>query len=89
VIYNKVNAPVHFGFALAQLDDNGVDSTFDLEVTAFDMQGGTMPAGLRLRESPTLPSKGCVSRSAQADGTYRIGSFFDIFTEISLDGGQT
>ena len=21
--------------------------------------------------------------------TYRIGSFFDVFTEISLDGGQT
>ena len=43
---------------------------------------------MMLRESPSLPSRG--KTSVQGLGrTYRIGSFFDVFTEISLDGGQT
>jgi len=47
-------------------------------------------AVLMLRESPTRASLGKTTIQSQASGGgYRIGSFFDVFTEISLDGGQT
>ena len=38
---------------------------------------------------PSSPSRGATQIDPQSDGSYRIGSFFDIFPEISLDGGQT
>jgi hypothetical protein len=63
--------------------------TFDTEMLALDLTGATLPGGIRLRESPTLPSRGRTSVARQPDGTYRIASFFDIFTELSLDGGMT
>ena len=41
-----------------------------------------------IRESPSKASLGRTSvRTTPND--YRISSFFDIFTEVSLDGGQT
>jgi hypothetical protein len=41
-----------------------------------------------IRESPTLASTGKTTERPGAGGFY-IDSFFDIFTELSLDGGQT
>lgn len=41
-----------------------------------------------LRESPTQPSLGQLLLSDLGGGTFRIDSFFDVFTEISLDGGN-
>ena len=61
---------------------------YDTEMLALNIQGGDLPPGVMLRESPTLPSRGSTQITPQADGTYRIGSFFDIFVEVSLDGGQ-
>ena len=42
-----------------------------------------------IRESPTLPSLGQTSITSLGGGLYRIDSFFDVFTELSMDGGQT
>jgi hypothetical protein len=53
------------------------------------MSGGSLPGNIRLRESPTKASLGRTSVRPDPNGGYRIGSFFDIFTEISTDGGQT
>ena len=41
-----------------------------------------------VRESPSLASLGRTSVRTDSTG-YQISSFFDIFTEVSLDGGQT
>jgi len=62
---------------------------YDTEMLSLNIQGGDLPAGVMIRESPTEPSRGQTEIDAQADGTYRIGSFFDIFPEVSLDGGQS
>gem|GEM_PF-1117597 len=62
---------------------------YDTEMLALTIPPGQLPGNLRLRESPTLPSRGAVRIASAADGSVRIGSFFDIFTEISLDGGTT
>jgi hypothetical protein len=62
---------------------------FDTELLQLNISAETMGGGnVRLRESPALPSMGMTS-VRQVSGGYRIGSFFDVFTEISLDGGQT
>ena len=42
-----------------------------------------------IRESPTRASLGRTSIETMPDGTYRIGSFFDIFTELTTDGGAS
>jgi hypothetical protein len=60
---------------------------YDTEMTQLDVTG--LPNGLLIRESPTLPSRGGTAIDRLSDGSYRIGSFFDIFTEISTDGGQS
>jgi hypothetical protein len=78
----RVPAPV-----VVQVDDLG-GGMFDTEMLQLDLAGGDLPPGVMLRESPTLPSRGGVQIDQAADGTYRIGSFFDIFVEVSLDGGQ-
>ena len=69
--------------------DTGNTRFFDTEMLALSLSGGTLPGGIMVRESPTRASLGRTSVRAASDGAYRISSFFDIFTEVSLDGGQT
>ena len=65
-----------------------------MEMLAFSCTipagGSGTPAGssVMLRESPTRASTGRVRVCTCPDG-YMVSSFFDIFTEISLDGGQS
>jgi hypothetical protein len=39
------------------------------------------------RVSPTIPSTGEFDYQPQPDGSFQIYSFFDVFTELSTDGG--
>ena len=59
--------------------------TFNIEVLSLNLSGG----GFLLRESPTLVSPGQATITDVGGGQFRIDSFFDVFTELSLDGGQT
>ena len=54
----------------------------------LDILGGGLPAGTMIRESPTLQSLGQTTvRPIQ--GGAMIGSFFDIFMELSVDNGAS
>src|SRR5262249_49777170 len=55
-------------------EDSGPTRHFDTEMLSLDVQG--LPAGMRLRESPTRASLGRTSVRIDSDGTFRIGSFF-------------
>ena len=66
----------------------GTPGVFDTEMVQLDIAGGTLPSAVRVRESPTLQSLGRTTVEDLGGGLYRIDSFFDIFTELSLDGGQ-
>jgi hypothetical protein len=59
-----------------------------LDITGSGKSGG-LPAGVMIRESPTLASLGQHRIIPLGGGQYAIDSFFDVFTELSLDGGQT
>jgi hypothetical protein len=63
----------------------GQTGTFATEMLQLDLSGG----GVRIRESPILQSVGQTIIQDIGGGAFRIDSFFDIFTELSLDGGQT
>ena len=62
-------------------------NTYDTEMTQLDVSGGSLPPGVMLRESPTLQSTGRTSVRDNGGG-YQIDSFFDIYTEVSVDGGN-
>ena len=60
---------------------------FDTEMLQLDLVGGGMP--VMIRESPTLKSLGGTNQRDLGGGLYRIDSFFDVFTELSVDNGQS
>jgi len=60
---------------------------FDTEMLQLDLSGGALPSGALVRESPTLASYGQTSIEDLGGGKFRIDSFFDVFFELSLDGG--
>jgi hypothetical protein len=63
--------------------------TYQTEMLQMDLTGGGLPGGILVRESPTLPSTGQTSITNLGGGQFQISSFFDVFTELSVDGGQT
>jgi hypothetical protein len=60
---------------------------YDTEMLQLDISGIGLPAGMMIRESPTLASTGKTAISPAAGGGFIIDSFFDVFTELSMDGG--
>jgi len=58
---------------------------FNTEMLALNLSGG---GGFLIRDSPTLASTG-QNITSIGGGQFQISSFFDVFTELSLDGGQT
>ena len=67
----------------------GVPCCYDTEMLQLDISGGQLPPGVMIRESPTKQSLGRITMSDAGGGLYHIDSFFDVFTELSLDGGAT
>jgi hypothetical protein len=70
-------------------DQIGLDRFFDAEILQLDIAGGNLPPGILIRESPLISSNGQTVIRDIGGGEFQIASFFDIFTELSLDGGQT
>ena len=60
--------------------------TFDTEMLSMSLTG---VLGGMVRESPSRPSLGRTSITDIGGGMYHIDSFFDVFTDFSIDGGQT
>jgi hypothetical protein len=59
-----------------------------VEMVGMSLSGeGTTPPFVMIRESPTLPSLGQTRITDIGGGQYHIDSFFDVFTELSFDGG--
>jgi hypothetical protein len=69
--------------------DTGGTRLFDTELLGMDISGGGMPPGVMIRESPTRRSPGANSSTMLSPGNWRVDSFFDIWTELSVDGGGT
>jgi len=63
---------------------------FAAEIVSIELQGVVSGVGtILLRESPSQSSEGRTAITDIGGGYYRIDSYFDVFTELSLDAGQT
>jgi hypothetical protein len=61
-----------------------------MEIQAFDLVGDHPLIGeLKLRESPTLQSLGILQMTSFSDPPdgFLVESFFDVFFDLSIDGG--
>lgn len=69
--------------------------TYATEITQMNLTIQGSNNQMMIRESPTLHSTGEVrledlsGSGGTGLGPYMISSFFDVFTELSIDGGQT
>ena len=67
---------------------SGSTRVYDSEILRMDMLDGTLPAGSLLRESPTKRSYGEITINGLSGGNFRMAGIFDLFTELSTDGGN-
>jgi hypothetical protein len=61
---------------------------FDVEIVSMTLSGDVDGMPIMLRESPTHASPGRTAITDLGGGQYQIESFFDVFTELSVDGGD-
>lgn len=66
-----------------------VTGTFQTEMISMSLTANTTMGPLMIRESPLLHSTGQTIITDIGEGLYHIESFFDVFTELSVDGGMT
>jgi hypothetical protein len=80
---------------LCWLENNGASDNplgvYRNEIIQLNAQGSMGETGTEflMRESPSRASPGYSRVRPLQDGTFAISSFFDIWTEVSLDGGDT
>jgi autotransporter-associated beta strand protein len=70
-------------FTLSSSPSTPLTGVWDTEMLALDISGGGLPAGVMIRESPTLPSTGQTTITAPTNGGYEIIS---IFTNLNMEG---
>ena len=63
--------------------------TFATEIISADLSGNTPLGPVIIREDPNRASPGSTGITDIGGGLYHIDSFFDVFTEFSVDGGGT
>jgi hypothetical protein len=66
----------------------GSTTVYDTEMLQLNLAGNSPFGPLMIRESPTKQSLGKHTIAPDPRG-YRVSSFFDVFTELSTDDGQT
>jgi len=78
----------HLTIHYTTTSDNGTLKYVDAEILSMNVSGGSFPAGVQFRESPTLVSGGQLS-SEVWQGALNLHADLDVYTELSLNGGQT
>ena len=61
--------------------------SWDTEILSMSLSGDVGGVSIEIRESPSLPSPGQTTVVDLGGGQYQIDSFFDVYTELSIDGG--
>ncbi len=87
--FNPIRCMAYYRYELKNVIVTSLTTLYDTEMLQLELWGGNLPAGTMLRESPTRASTGRTSIRQAANGAFLIGSFFDVFMEVSRDGGGT
>ena len=78
---------VFFDTEMVQLDIRGEGSVFAQQnANGVLYEGVLLPPNIVIRLDPDRPTMGQIVFD---EGTFQMDSFFDVFTELSTDGGQT
>lgn len=64
-----------------------VTGTFNTQMLSMDLTGTVLGNSVEIMLDPANPTVGQTSITAEGGGLYQISSFFDVFTELSLNGG--
>ena len=64
-----------------------VTGTFSTQMDSMDMTGYIDGHSVEVKLDPARPTLGSTTITDLGDGMYHIDSFFDVFTEISIDHG--
>lgn len=83
----RVEARADCTVSVAWAGQQGNVRTFNAQMVQLDVKGVDNLGAARLRVSPTLPSKGVTTIEKLPNGLYKIESYFDIYTELSVDSG--
>ncbi len=67
--------------------NDGDLGTFQTEIVAMDLSGDVGGNFVEIRESLTQASTGVTSITDIGGGLFQIDSFFDVFTEVQINGG--
>jgi T5SS/PEP-CTERM-associated repeat protein len=87
--FNPLSTGGNISVSIQDVLDQGSGRQFASEMLAMTLSGGSLPSGFLIRESPIRASLGTATDAALVSGSHRISSFFDVFTELSTDGGQS
>jgi hypothetical protein len=88
--FMPVNAPCQMFMRMYHDLDSGGVEYYQTEILQMTLQGGSLPPNIFIRESMLLgDSSTGVLRMRPVPGGFQIDSFFDIFTELSVDGRAT
>jgi hypothetical protein len=86
---SPIDAPAQSTVEVTSAGQENNTQRFETEMLQLDISGGNLPPGFMIRVSPTQRSFGGTSIKDLSNGTFEIKSFFNIFTELSTNGGQT
>ena len=73
--------------SIRHTQDTGGTQLFDTEMLSLNIANAA--AGFQLRESPTRQSLGKHTVRPGNNGNYFVSSFFDVFLDLSIDGGAS
>ena len=82
--------PISLSGPVSVLTHNKVGNTtgtFQTEMIAMSLSGDMAGMPVTVRESPVLSTVGQTTITDLGGGLYEIDSFFDVFTEVSINGG--
>lgn len=86
-LLNQYASPLTATELITFTGETNLVSTYDVEMQQMNIAGGNLPAGVMIRESPTLASTGNFTITALGNGFYQLHGYFDLYTEISFNGG--
>lgn len=90
--WTHANGVVDDTVVFGELEQGFEQRDVDTELLQLDIDAGTLPPNIRIRERPDQASTGHNTYTQfgfAPDGSYLAQSVFDVFTDVSLDGGQT
>jgi len=84
-----IKDPIRMTEQITAQGGRGATNSYSTELTAVVFSGSSFPENVSVRESPRRRSVGTASISRQRNGMFKIQSSYEVWLEISVDGGRS